>query len=84
MLKNKWGDFPGGAAVKESAYQCRGHGFNPWSWKIPHVAEQLSHLPQLLSLRCTACDPQLLSLRATTTEARTPRTHDPQQEKPQQ
>ena len=28
-----WG-FPGG--------QCRGHGFEPWSGKIPHAAEQLS------------------------------------------
>ncbi|KAJ8784364.1 hypothetical protein J1605_008297 [Eschrichtius robustus] len=22
--------------------QCRGHGFEPWSGKIPHVTEQLS------------------------------------------
>ena len=27
---------------QEFAYQCRGHGFNPWSGKIPHAAEQLS------------------------------------------
>ena len=27
---------------KESAYQCRRHGFNPWSGKIPHAAGQLS------------------------------------------
>ena len=33
------GDFPGG---KESTFQCRGHGFEPWSGKIPHAAEQLS------------------------------------------
>ena len=25
----------------ESACQCRGHGFKPWSGKIPHAAEQL-------------------------------------------
>ena len=24
---------------KESACQCRGHGFEPWSGKIPHAAE---------------------------------------------
>ena len=30
-------NFPGGAAC-----QCRGHGFDPWSGKIPHAAEQLS------------------------------------------
>ena len=23
-------------------YQCRGHGFEPWSRKIPHATEQLS------------------------------------------
>ena len=27
---------------QKSSCQCRGHGFNPWSGKIPHVAEQLS------------------------------------------
>ena len=26
----------------ESACQCRGHAFEPWSGKIPHAAEQLS------------------------------------------
>ena len=26
----------------ESARQCRGHGFEPWSGKIPHAAEQLA------------------------------------------
>ena len=26
----------------ESSGQCRGHGFEPWSRKIPHAAEQLS------------------------------------------
>ena len=31
-----------------------------------------------------ACEPQLLSLRATTTEARMPGAHAPQQEKPPQ
>ena len=25
----------------ESACQCRGHGFRPWSGRIPHAAEQL-------------------------------------------
>ena len=25
----------------ESACQCRGHGFEPWSGKIPHAAQQL-------------------------------------------
>ena len=26
----------------ESACQCREHGFEPWSGKIPHAVEQLS------------------------------------------
>ena len=25
----------------ESACQCRGHGFEPWSGRIPHAAERL-------------------------------------------
>ena len=43
-----------------------------------------AHEPQLLSLRSRAREPQLLSPRATTTEAHTPRTRAPQQEKPPQ
>ena len=35
----------------ESACQCRRHGFEPWSGRIPHAAEQLGREPQLLSLR---------------------------------
>ena len=27
---------------EESACQCRGHGFDPWSGKIPQAAEQQS------------------------------------------
>ena len=34
--------FPGGAVVENLPAQCRGHGFEPWSGKIPHAAEQLS------------------------------------------
>ena len=25
-------DFPGGPVVKTLCFQCRGHGFDPWSW----------------------------------------------------
>ena len=31
----------------------------PWSGKIPHAAEQLNRMPQLLSLRSRAREPQL-------------------------
>ena len=39
---------------KESASQCRRHGFSPWFQKIPHV-------PQPLSLCSGAREPELLS-----------------------
>ena len=28
--------------------QCRGHGFNPWSGKIPQAVSHLAQAPQLL------------------------------------
>ena len=45
----------------ESACQDRGHGFNPWSGKIPHAVEQLGPC-------ATATDPVLWSPWATTAE----------------
>ena len=36
----KWG-LPWWCSGWESACQCRRHGFEPWSGKIPHTAEQL-------------------------------------------
>ena len=35
-------EFPWWCSGWESACQCRGHGFEPWSGKIPHAMEQLS------------------------------------------
>ena len=37
---NHWG-LPWWRSGWESACQCRGHGFEPWSGRIPHAAEQL-------------------------------------------
>ena len=37
----KWVGLPWWRSGWESACQCRGHGFEPWSGKIPHAAEQL-------------------------------------------
>ena len=34
--------FPGGAVVKNPPANAGDYGFEPWSWKIPHAAEQLS------------------------------------------
>ena len=55
----------------ELAYQCRRHGFNTWSGRIPHVPGQLSP-------STAAAKP-----RVTTTQAHVPRARAPQ-EKPLQ
>ena len=39
-LKSHQG-FPGGAVVENLPANAGGHGFEPWSGKIPHAAEQL-------------------------------------------
>ena len=39
--KNRGRGLPWWRSGWESACQCRGHGFEPWSGKIPHAAEQL-------------------------------------------
>ena len=59
-------------------------GSNPGPGR-PHMPRSnKACVPQLLSLCSRAREPQLLSPRATTTEARVPRAHAPQQEKPPQ
>ena len=40
-------DFPGGPVVENPPANTGGHGFDPWSGKIPHAAEQLSPCTQL-------------------------------------
>ena len=39
--KNPNSGLPWWCSGWESACQCRGHGFEPWSGKIPHAVEQL-------------------------------------------
>ena len=41
FIKNMWRGLPWWRSGWESACQCRGHGFEPWSGRIPHAAEQL-------------------------------------------
>ena len=41
LLKNLFRGLPWWRSGWESACQCRGHGFEPWSGKIPHAVEQL-------------------------------------------
>ena len=40
-IKEASGGLPWWRSGWESACQCRGHGFEPWSGKIPHAVEQL-------------------------------------------
>ena len=42
IKKEKKRGFLGGAVVKNPPANAAGHGFDPWSRKIPHAAEQLS------------------------------------------
>ena len=42
ILHIRFLDFLGGPVVKEPASQCRRHGLDPWSRKIPHASRQLS------------------------------------------
>ena len=63
-------DFPWWLSGKESACQCRGHGFDPWSRKIPRAVEQLSPGARNLQLR-SPC--------AATTDVHAPRVCAPQE-----
>ena len=47
---------------KESTCQCRGHGFKPWSRKIPHAVEQLS--PCATTTEPTCLEPVLRNTRS--------------------
>ena len=60
LARGEWRGLPWWLSGKESACQCREHGFNLWSRKIPHATEQLSLWPQLLSLSSKAWETQLL------------------------
>ena len=41
VIKNDISGLPWWRSGWESACQCRGHGFEPWSGKIPHATERL-------------------------------------------
>ena len=59
--RNGWG----------SACQCRGRGFEPWSGKIPHAAEQLG--PWATAAEPARLEPVLRNKRGRDSEARAPR-----------
>ena len=69
---------------KEPACQCRRQGFNPWSGKIAHAAEQLSPCTTTTEPVSRAQELQLLSPRAATAETHEPSACAQQQEKPLQ
>ena len=52
---------PWWSSGKESSCQFRGHGFHPWSGKIPHVVKQLS-LCTTTAEACAPYSPCLLQL----------------------
>ena len=49
---------PWGFNGKESAGQCWGHGFDPWSGKIPHAGKNLS--PCTTTTEPVLCNKKLL------------------------
>ena len=42
IFNEAFNTFPWWHRRQESAGQCRGHRFDPWSGKIPHASEKLS------------------------------------------
>ena len=56
-------DFPGGPVVKNSCFQCRGHGFNLWSEKMPHAMGQLT-LHATVTEACSPLEPMLCNKRS--------------------
>ena len=51
---NEWQGLPCWSSGWDSACQCRGHGFDPWSRKIPHATGQLSPCTTTLSPHVTS------------------------------
>ena len=83
--------FPWWCSGCGSACQCRGHGFDPWSGRIPHAAGQRSPCataePALWSPWAAAAGPMChgcWSPRATTAGACAPGARAPQRERPPQ
>ena len=76
--------FPGGTVVGSLPANAGDTGSSPGPGRSHMPWSNWAHAPQLLSLRSRARKAQLLSLCATPTEARVPRAHAPQQEKPPQ
>ena len=76
--------FPGGTVVKNPPASAGDTGSSPGLGRSHMLQSNEARAPQLLNLCSRSLEPQLLSPRATTTEARVPRAHALQQEKPLQ
>ena len=76
--------FPGGTVVKNPPANAGDMGLSPGPGRSHKPWSNQARAPQLLSLCSRACEPQLLSPHATTAEARAPRAHALQQERPPQ
>ena len=76
--------FPGGVVVRNPPANAGDTSSSPGPGGSHMLQSDWARVPQVLSLHSRAHEPQLLSLRATTTEARAPRAHASQQEKPPQ
>ena len=63
---------------KESACQCKRHGFDPWTRKIPRAMEQLSLCTAMVHVQIWGC---ALDLRSCSYGARVPRAYHAQQQR---
>ena len=64
--QKKAGGLPWWRSGWESACQCRGHGFEPWSGRIPYAAEQLG--PWATATEPAHLEPVLRNKRARNSE----------------
>ena len=71
-LKRNYGGLPWWRSGWESACQCRGHGFEPWSGRIPYAAEQLG--PWATTTEPASLEPVLRNKRGCDSER--PAHHD--------
>ena len=58
--KKNFTGFPWWLSGKESTCQCRRHGFDLWSTRMPHAKEQLTLCATTIELCSRAQEPQLL------------------------
>ena len=70
VIKNLPTGLPWWCSGWESACWCRGHGFMPWSRKIPHAAERLG--PWAMATESAHPEPVLCNGRGHNSEARVP------------